>query len=162
MEEASSVECRVLVHALAFHEGGHDPYLADRARATVEQVAVQDRKIRVLSGLDRAGDIIEMVDPGGPGRERRQDVDQVDPFIGQERRLLAAAPVGDPLVTRVDGPRCGVTARSGPTATIRPSRTASALAKDRAASIVAMRPPVRTRSAGRSRVIGGASGRACA
>ena len=50
-------------------------------------------------------------------------------------------------MTRVAGPMCGATAASGPTATIRPSRTARALAKLRAASIVAMRPPVRTRSA---------------
>jgi len=37
-----------------------------------------------------------MIDPGGSGRERREGVDQLDPLVGQERRLHAAAHVGDP------------------------------------------------------------------
>src|SRR5688572_21255557 len=50
-------------------------------------------------------------------------------------------------MTRVDAPANGARSRSEPTPTILPSRTARALAQLRAASIVAMRPPVRTRSA---------------
>ena len=50
-------------------------------------------------------------------------------------------------MTRVDPPTNDAISRSVPTATIRPSRTARAPAQLRAASIVAIRPPVRTRSA---------------
>ena len=56
-------------------------------------------------------------------------------------------------MTRVRGPIRSATIASGPTATSRPSRTARAVAHDRAASIVAIRPPRRTRSAGWSVVI---------
>ena len=57
-------------------------------------------------------------------------------------------------ITRVRGPIHPATIASGPTATSLPSRTATADAHDRAASMVAIRPPRRTRSAGWSVVIG--------
>lgn len=56
--------------------------------------------------------------------------------------------------TRVRDPVSPAIDASEPTATIRPSRTATALAMLRARSMVAIRPPRRTRSAGRSVAMG--------
>ena len=59
-------------------------------------------------------------------------VDGMDVGILEARQDRSALKVDDPGART----ECAATAASGPTATIRPSRTASALAERRAASIV--------------------------
>ena len=61
----------------AVDERGDHAGLADRAGSTVEQVAIEDDEVGRLPDLDRADLLLEVVDPGGPGRERREGVDQV-------------------------------------------------------------------------------------
>src|SRR5262245_32541387 len=94
---ASGLELGPLVHDPPVDDRGHDARLTHLAGPAIEQVAIEHDEIGRLADLDRADVALEVVDPGGTEREALERGHELDPLVGQERRLLAAMLDADPV-----------------------------------------------------------------
>jgi len=101
-QRRSALEPGPLVHRDAVHERGHHPRLADLAGGPVEQVTIEHDQVGRLADLDRADLVLEVVDPRRTHREGGECVVEPDPLIGQERRLLTAMQIADPVDRDLD------------------------------------------------------------
>src|SRR3954454_18053061 len=85
---SSTVERGILEDRGAADERPDDACLLDRARAAIEEVAVEDRDIGELADLERAGLVIEVVHVGGSVGKRGQRVEELEPLLRQEHRPI--------------------------------------------------------------------------